>query len=247
MSKDRVVGWKPLLVTGLCLCLTLRVSAQIGTEEPLLSRGASESSGHKESTDPSTASPLAGSRPNIMLVMVDDLGELALDVALDNGLLPEINGFDPDGPAVLLEVYKDLFRHRIRPAERHESYLPLVEEVATQLFDGANPLRPSFNERFLFDKSPEMQEKLEPLKESDVKELVEQFAGRVVSLMAVDDLVGYLVERLTLQDEINNTIILLTCPIMGGRMVSIGCPAKERCMRSPLEYPSMPVFPAICR
>ncbi|MFQ5741214.1 MAG: sulfatase-like hydrolase/transferase, partial [Acidobacteriota bacterium] len=168
-----------LLVTGLCLCLILPISAQIALD----------------------FIDMAEERDNDPFFLA--IFPLAPHVE-------SCDGFDPDGPAVLPEVYKDLFRRRIRPPQRHESYLPLVEEVAAELFDGANPLRPSFNERFLRDKSPQMQERLEPLDESDVRELVEQFAGRVVSLMAVDDLVGDLVKQLTLQDEINDTIILLT-------------------------------------
>ena len=140
---------------------------------------------------------------------------------------------DPDGPVNAWDEYKNQFEHSIRPAPRHEKLLPLLKLA------GAKRLlnKPSFNESDISDKPLEMRLKLRRLDLKDISHLVNQYADRLASMMAVDDLIGVIVNELQRTDELDDTVIVFTSDngwFQGEHRLSAKHLAYEEAIRVPL-------------
>ena len=85
------------------------------------------------------------------------------------------------------------------PAERHEG-----------AFEGAEaPKPPSFNEEDVSDK-PSWRQETERMSEEEVSEIDDYHQQRLESMLAVDEMVGSLVEELEAAGELDNTYIVFT-------------------------------------
>jgi arylsulfatase A-like enzyme len=85
------------------------------------------------------------------------------------------------------------------PSERHEGAF-LGEET---------PRPPSFNEEDVSDK-PDWVQDLEPVSEQEASRIDERYQERQESMLAVDEMVGLLVEELEAVGELENTYIIFT-------------------------------------
>lgn len=115
--------------------------------------------------------------------------------------------WEDEGPVLdLREGYKSLFRLRIRPAARHLPLVPALETLVSRHL----PSIPSFDEPDMTDKPAELQGKLERLNNADKENLYRQFAGRLASLLAVDNLVGSVGRMLEATGRLDNTVLIFT-------------------------------------
>jgi N-acetylglucosamine-6-sulfatase len=87
----------------------------------------------------------------------------------------------------------------VDPPSRYAEALPNV----------AAPRPPSFNEKDISDKPKWLREK-PPLSESEIAAIDEQYRTRLQTMLAVDDLIGNLVEALRKSGELDNTYIFFT-------------------------------------
>ena len=115
---------------------------------------------------------------------------------------------EDDGPLIkdLEDDYRNQFRSTIRPAPRHAAIAAPVAAMAAQYL----PLHPSFNEQDLSDKPQALQDRLMPLDEADKNNLYNQFGDRMASLMAVDNLIGAIVQTLEATGQLSNTVLIFT-------------------------------------
>jgi N-acetylglucosamine-6-sulfatase len=157
---------------------------------------------------------------------------------------------DPDGPqGNMWRTYRDGFKLHLRPAARHQTNLPRLRQVGRRLFNLQAPLRASFNEADMNDKPLEYRERFQPLnsdtngngridpREDDVTHLVNQFATRVASLAAVDDMLARLVDSLEQQGLADNTVLLFTSDngwLYGEHRMTSKLAAYEEAIRVPL-------------
>jgi arylsulfatase A-like enzyme len=93
-----------------------------------------------------------------------------------------------------------IWKETIRPAPRHSGTLPATVQV---------PRPPSFNEADLRDK-PSWMRQVPAMTSTDIGCLQKQYRDRLLSLRAVDDLVGTLMQALRANDELSNTVFVFT-------------------------------------
>jgi N-acetylglucosamine-6-sulfatase len=156
---------------------------------------------------------------------------------------------DPEGPQRAWRTYKDGFKLNTRPAARHQHLLPNLRELGRRFFNSGAPLKPSFNPPALHGKPPEFQARFQRLNidengngqidpsEDDIAALVNQFAGRVVSLAAVDNMLARLVQALREHDEWENTVLIFTSDngwFYGEHRMTGKLAAYEEAIRVPL-------------
>ena len=139
--------------------------------------------------------------------------------------------YDPTGPALKLDQYKDQFQFYIRPADRHLPYVSALQDLGKYWL----PMKSSFN--YLDPGKPsEFQQKLVPLNQDpDLKGLYRQYGNRLASLLAMDDLIGTVVTALG--DQLDNTIIFFTADngwFYGEHELSGKVLAYEEAVRVPL-------------
>ena len=104
------------------------------------------------------------------------------------------------------DTYADQFSATIRPAPRHAHLARPFTGIAAQYLAA----KPSFNEADVSDKPQELQDKLQPLSDTDRNGVFRQFGDRLASLLAVDDLIGATGRALEITGQLSNTVIVFT-------------------------------------
>lgn len=124
-------------------------------------------------------------------------------------LAPHVEGCegrDPEIPELDPLRYKDQFKAIIRPAPRHRSRIDPLAAAARAVLPG----RLSYNEAEIDDKPRVLAGRLERLLPDEEDDLFAQFGHRLASMMAVDDLLGRLIETLQNRGELERTLIVFT-------------------------------------
>ena len=102
--------------------------------------------------------------------------------------------------------YRSHYRETIRPPQR---YLHLVDGNEDNGELPSYPETPAFNEADLSDK-PEFMHSLPVLDKTDRKMVNRQFKERLASVIAVDDMIGTLIETLTATGQMDETMVIIT-------------------------------------
>lgn len=87
----------------------------------------------------------------------------------------------------------------VQPAPRHLSLLPGLKA----------PRSPSFNEADVTDKPDEIRSD-PPLTEDEIKKIDKKYRDRVLTMLAVDEMIGQVVDALKVTGQLENTYILFT-------------------------------------
>ncbi|MDX1433466.1 MAG: sulfatase [Gammaproteobacteria bacterium] len=145
-----------------------------------------------------------------------------------------------DAPPTSFDTYAQQFEHYIRVAPRDEPFLEPMRRLAAGLVPGVpSPIlsKPAFN---VLDpgKPPELLAKLSPLDQAaDIPALVNQYAHRAVSLMAVDRMVEAVFAALETSGELDDSVVILTADngwFHGEHRLSSKMLAYEESARVPL-------------
>lgn len=127
--------------------------------------------------------------------------------------------------------YKSHFRETITPAPRHVPLVPFLPSPLKRLM-----AKESFNEANLSGKPNFFKDK-KLLNQSDISALEEQYRSMMASMLAVDDMVGEVVQKLKNQKEYDNTVIIFTSDngyMFGEHRLSSKVFAYEESARVPL-------------
>ncbi len=138
-----------------------------------------------------------------------------------------------DGPTFDVSNAGSLFSAIIRPASRHQAAVEVLKSIAAQALASL----PAFNEADYGDKPAELQANRPPLTQDQIDGVVTQFANRMASMMAVDDLIGVIGRQLLSSGVADNTIILFTSDngwFHGQHRLSNKVLAYEESVRVPL-------------
>ena len=142
-------------------------------------------------------------------------------------------GGDPEIPEQDPFFYKDQFKSIIRPAPRHRPWVDLLSATARSVLPG----RLSYNETLLEDKPRVLSAGLALLTPDEENALFAQFGHRLASMMAVDDLLGRIVQALEDRSELDRTFIVFTSDngwFNGEHRLSSKGLAYEEAVRVPL-------------
>jgi N-acetylglucosamine-6-sulfatase len=105
--------------------------------------------------------------------------------------------------------YADVWRWFIRPDPKD-----YTEKSQAMNTIGNIPLwpalKPSFNEDNLTDKPQWVQEHRPVMTSEDISYLTRQYRSRLASMLAVDDLIGAVVQALSANGELENTVLIFT-------------------------------------
>lgn len=149
-----------------------------------------------------------------------------------NPVAPHVESNVAHSIFAFLQIYRSFFWASITPAPRH---LGVLRRVIPTL-----PRTPAFNERSVRDK-PRWIRKLSRLSRglffNDVAAAIRQFKTRAASMLAVDDLIGELVDVLEGHDQLDNTVIIFTADngwMYGEHRLSGKIYAYEESIRVPL-------------
>jgi arylsulfatase A-like enzyme len=118
----------------------------------------------------------------------------------------------------------------VRPAPRHKG------TIAGDEVDFPLPLPPSFNEADMTDK-PDWQQANPPLTADDIGCLKKAYWGRLESMRAVDDMVGYVFDTLQKTGALENTIVMFTSDngfLLGEHRLTQKLVAYNEAIRVPL-------------
>jgi arylsulfatase A-like enzyme len=102
-----------------------------------------------------------------------------------------------------LDEYSDAWRWTIRPAPRHEN-VPAIDD------EPVPPLGKSSVYEDTSDKPAYVQTSRPPLDAGDLIWVAKQWRDRAKSMLAVDDLIGDVVDELAARGELDNTVIVFT-------------------------------------
>lgn len=124
-----------------------------------------------------------------------------------NPLAPHVEAcgtYDPTVPVAT--AFEQQYSLIIRPANRHLQHLAGLRQVAEVTLRA----KPSFNEENMWDKPPELRGKISRLPPELQHGLLEQFATRMASMLAVDDTIGILMDALARLGLSDQTLFIFT-------------------------------------
>lgn len=154
-------------------------------------------------------------------------------------LAPHVESF-PEDPT-WADEQKDVWRWAIRPDPKDSTEKP--EAMSTIASIPLWPaLKASFNEEDATDKPVWMQLARPRLTPEDIAYLTRQYRSRLASMLAVDDLVGTVVQTLQERGELENTVIVFTSDngfLYGEHRMAEKLAIYEESIRVPL-YVRMP-------
>jgi N-acetylglucosamine-6-sulfatase len=106
-----------------------------------------------------------------------------------------------DGDPMLLTIWPSAPHSPIRPAPRHQG---------NEFADDDLPTRPNYDEEDVSDKPSWLREGVPRLNEQEVQRQTSWYRNGMGSLLAVDEMIGDLADRLRDNDEIDNTVFMFT-------------------------------------